>query len=512
MKKLQWLVLLLTLGGVFFIVYAPHFTYALPFHVDEWHHISEGLRLGNYGEYFRIFQAESANRFSGAEIGFHFFLFLLSFVTNLVLAYKFLPALWAVFSAAAIFYVVYKKSDNNFLLSWLTVLFFASLKSNVNLLGLWFFTPLTFVLPLILLYVYFFDEGLKQLKTNYLLISLGLMAVIVPTHSLSLFFALPFLVIFTLLNWKSALKKWPIMLAYLILPVLAIFFYQYILNIPWSQLPARLGDLVTFRHGWGILELGNSLTEVYSLTGYILAIIGIGHIFHAKQIKKYSIFLLWLLSTAILILIYRTTGNSYLSPYQRNVYYLAIALPIFSALGLYWLIRSSSDFFGRFLSQSKKEKRIPGLGDITIKLNITQRLTVWIIRGLTALIIIITIFLTFGHYYRMPVQVGLYHVLEKDDYSALLYLAPFATGKIMATPFVSCGVYPIMRLDPVGSLPFYGHKDAIRDFFISDDCSVKTAILKQENVNFIVSPSIIDCGYRLIFKNNSNYIYAVDKP
>ena len=82
-------------------------------------------------------------------------------VTNLVLFYKFLPAIWAVFSALALFFLVYKKT-NDFYLGILAIIFFASIKSNLNLLGLWFFTPLTFSIPFILLYIYFFTEGIEK--------------------------------------------------------------------------------------------------------------------------------------------------------------------------------------------------------------------------------------------------------------------------------------------------------------------------------------------------------------
>ena len=42
---------------MFVLVYAPHATYRFPLHVDEWHHVTEWLRLGNYGEYFEVLLA-----------------------------------------------------------------------------------------------------------------------------------------------------------------------------------------------------------------------------------------------------------------------------------------------------------------------------------------------------------------------------------------------------------------------------------------------------------------------
>jgi len=147
----------------------------MPLHIDEWHHIEEGLRLGNYGEYFKFLQAENARRFTGLEIGFHFFLFLVSQFVSLVSIYQFLPALWACLSALVIFYVTYKITDGSFYLGLLSMVFFASIKSNVNITGLWFFTPLTFSIPFIYLFLYFFTEGLSQRKNKYILYSLLIM-------------------------------------------------------------------------------------------------------------------------------------------------------------------------------------------------------------------------------------------------------------------------------------------------------------------------------------------------
>ncbi|KKP88935.1 MAG: hypothetical protein UR94_C0045G0001, partial [Parcubacteria group bacterium GW2011_GWA2_36_10] len=128
MKKNHKILIIITLIAVFILVYQPHFNYPMPLHIDEWHHLSEALRMENYGEYFQALKAEATNKFSGMEIGFHFFLFLISWIFDLVAIYQFLPALWAAFSALAIFYVTYKKTNKNFWLAWLAIIFFASIR------------------------------------------------------------------------------------------------------------------------------------------------------------------------------------------------------------------------------------------------------------------------------------------------------------------------------------------------------------------------------------------------
>src|SRR5690606_35896863 len=128
------------------------------------------------------------------ESGFHFLLFLSSYLIDLVLNYKYLPALWATFSALTLFYLVYKKSGNNFYLGLLSIIFFASIKSNVNILGLWFFTPLTFAIPFIFLYFYLFTEGVEKENTKMVIGSLLIMIFLLPFHAISVLFSIPVLI------------------------------------------------------------------------------------------------------------------------------------------------------------------------------------------------------------------------------------------------------------------------------------------------------------------------------
>lgn len=503
MTKAKWTALAATLVGIFLLVYAPHFTYPLPFHVDEWHHISEGLRLGSYGEYFQALQDEIKGRFSGLEIGFHFFLFLLSSVMDLVSGYQFLPALWACFSASVIFFVIYKKTGDNFLMGWLGMMFFASIKSNANLTGIWFFTPLTFAIPFIFLYVYFFTEGLRQRRDSFVIASLAIMLALVPTHSISLLFAVPFLAIYAIIHYKEVLAKWRLMSLFLLLPVTVIVFGKYLLGIPWHDIGSRAGGLLAFPYGWGVLELSNSFTEVYSWIGYLLAALGVAYLFRYKKSSDFSAYLLWPASVLALIIIYKISGISFLSPYQRNVYYFALAMPLLSAIGLYAVIGWLRPALLRLMEKLRSSDSV-----VTIRINGSHppRIASWT----TRILVLLALITAFAGYYHMPAQVALYHILEQDDYQALTFLKPLPDGKVMATPFVSTAVYAVTGKDPIGALPFYGNKEAIRDFFLSRECWVKQDIINSENVSYVVSPEKIDCGYDLVFQNASDFIYRTE--
>ncbi|MBZ9578024.1 hypothetical protein KJA13_03220 [Patescibacteria group bacterium] len=464
MTKGKVFLIVLVSTAIFLLVYTPHFAYPFPSHIDEWHHITEAIKLQE-GEY--------SGGTMGYRVGFHLLLLLLSKITNPVLIYQFLPAIWAVFSALALFYVVYKKTNKQFYIALLAVIFFASIKSNVNITGLWFFTPLTFSLPFIFLYVYFFTEGIEKQNKKFILASLAIIVVLLFIHSISVLFAIPFLLIYSLFNFRYIKKEWKFFSLFLIIPVIGILFYKFVTKTPWNFLIRNLIKALQFERGWGVLEIDNSFFELYSLIGYILAIIGLILVFrNEKNLKKYLAYGLWPITVLILIMIYKKTGVSYLSPYQRNLYYFVIGLPILSALGLNYLFK------------------------------LTKKKT------LVVIVFIVVIFFTFKSYWEIPEQLDLYQVIDSNDYQAFLFLSALPKSVVMADPMVSVAMYPISQQEPVATLFFYGNREDAKMFFSLDDCKAKQQILNEYKVRYVLSKFKIDCGWDLIY-DKENYIYEV---
>jgi hypothetical protein len=415
-----FLIILVTIM-VFILIYGPHLNYTFPLHIDEWHHISEAIKLRN-GVY------------SGAslEAGFHVILYLLSFIADLVYVYKFLPAIWAVFSALALFYVVNKKT-NKFSIALFSIIFFASIKSNANITGLLLFTPLTFSIPFIFLYVYFFTEGIEKQNKKFILISFAIMAFILIIHPISVTFALPFLGIYSLMHLEYIKKQYKFFSSFLVIPVIGILFFSYAEKVPLKRTIGRLLYEIQFRYGWGVVEITNSFYELYSFIGYFLAIAGIIMIFFfCKNLKKYLVYVLWPASVLVLIAIFKLTGVSYLSPYQRNLYYFIIGLPILSAFGLYFILELINGF----------EFKIP-----------------YIKKAISIILIIIIAFFSVKLYYNIPDSLLLYRVINDDNYDALLFLSNFPSSRVMASPSISVALYPISRHKPVATLFFYGKEN-----------------------------------------------------
>jgi len=477
MKKGQIIIITLICAFIFILVYIPHYVNPYPVHIDEWHHISEAkkLKVGVYGE----------NRFD-FEFGFHAALMLLSYLVDLVLFYKYLPALWAVLSAITLFYVVYKKTNNNFTIGLFAMIFFASIKSNVNLTGIWFFTPLTFSIPFIFLYIYFYTQGIEEQSNKKIFISLGLMIFLLIVHPISVLFAIPFLFIYTIFHYKFLLKKWRLFSFFLIIPVVGYLYFSILRGTNFRTTIYELINMIQFKHGWGVLEINNSPLEVYSFIGYLLVLLGIVGIFIFKKHKKYLAYLLWPLTVLILIIIFRVTGTSYLSPYQRNIYYLVISLPFLSALGLFYLLKISKN----------------------ILKNYTRKKVV--VKIILIILIIIIIFFTFKEYYKIPKRTLLYKVIEKEDYNSIKFLSTLPKGKVLAVPGISTAIYPVSGQNIVASVFFYnrGKKDQVKEFYESKNCTEKEIFIQDNKIDYVITRNQTKCDWEEIH-NEHHFIYQV---
>jgi hypothetical protein len=486
MKRVKIALLAISLALVFILVYSLHFHNPFPTHMDEWHHITEAINLKN-GDYNL--------GAGGLEIGFHVFLSIFLFFIssqNLVLIYKFFPAIWACLSALALFFLVYKKTENNFWISLLSVIFFASIKSNSNTGGLMFFTPLTFAIPFIYLFLYFFTEGLEKENRKFILISLAIMVFLLPIHAISVLFAIPILITYSLFYLPYIKREVKFFSLFLLIPLVGIIFYKIITHVSFQKVLLKLLGALQFQSGWGVLEIKMPLLVIYSLAGFIFAIIGLFYIYLTGK-KHYMFFVIWPALIILEMIFYLITGLSYLVPYQRNITYFILAIPILSSLGLYYLIKTLLPW-GKSLLAKKQ------LADQTKKL-----------MKISAVLIICTIsfYFVFSAYYQVPKNIQPYEVITQTDYDSLVFLAKEAPGKVMANPMLSEAVFPITGNHPVGTLYFYGNRKIVESFYLAKNCTARNQIIKQEKVKYVIAKSPINCSWTELY-SKTNYIYKIN--
>jgi hypothetical protein len=464
---------------IFLIVYSIHLATPFPVYNDEWFHLSKAIHLLN-GEY-------EFNWFA-LEIGFHLFLALIGMFANLVLIYQFLPGIWAAVSAITLYCIIRKKTfhlKNSFLIAIFAMIFFSSIKSNVNIAGLWFFTPLTFSIPFIFLYVYFFAEGIEKQNKKMIMTSLMLMIFILFTHALSVLFALSFLFIYAILNYKFIIKEYKFFLLFLLIPIIGIIFYLFMMNLSIKELIPAIFNSLQFKYGWGVAELNNSPLELYSLTGYIFAFFGIFSIIsmEKEQRKKYIAYLLWPVCLLISIIIFKLTKVSYISPYQRNLYYFAISLPFLSALGLSFVKDKMDLIINNF--NSEKFRKI-----------------------IMIFLAILIIFLCFVNYYNIPKGTLLYKYITKNDYNAIKFLSTLPESVVLSKPEIAIAVYPVSNQRAV-TTSIYGKAERIRDieeFFSNSSCDYKNEIIKKYNASYVLTRNETLCNWNLIY-DKEDYVY-----
>ncbi|MFA5856469.1 MAG: hypothetical protein WC867_03860 [Candidatus Pacearchaeota archaeon] len=477
MKKREITILLIILAFASLLVYFPHFNNPFPIHVDEWHHITQAMLLKengiNHGSYAR-------------EIGFHFFLMCLILINkNIILYYKFLPLIWVILSCLVILYIIkikFKENKNSFYIGLFAILFFVSIKSNVNITGLWFFTPLTFSIPFIYMYIFLFQEGLDKEKPKLLISSFLIMSILLFIHAISVLFAIPFLIIYSIIKLDKTKKLIKVLLIFILIPIIGLIFYKLAMNLAFLELFTDLFRNLQFEKGWGVLELKNSPFELYSFIGYLFSGLGIYYIIKNKEFKNnFQIYILWLFTVFIYILIFRLTGTSYLSPYQRNLYYLVLSLPILSAIGVYSFL---------------------------IKINSKIKLKPHYKKIILILIIFLIFFLSFIYYFKIPENSRLYQILDKEDYNSLMILPNNPSYVIMAPLLISTAIYPVTANEPVGTLFFYGNRSEV-DYFFNDttDCNKKQEIIKRNNVDYIISNVELNCNWEKI--SSKNHIYKI---
>jgi hypothetical protein len=251
----------------------------------------------------------------------------------------------------------------------------------------------------------------------------------------------------------------------------------------------HLKQTLQFNYGWGVLEIRNTWTEVYSPIGYILAFAGSLFILIKKQTRRYAFYLLWPVALFFSIEIFREVGISFFAPYQRNFYYLALSLPILSAIGLYHFLY----YISQFIENQKW---------------ITQQKNMIIIVTLSLSLALVSV-LTFKNYYDLPPQLSLYGAIDGNDYKTLTYLKTLEKGRVLAPAITSTALYAISGQTPTIDIFFVGNREIAQTFYDpKTDCQIREEITSTLKVDYVMSKEALNCQWPLIY-NKTGYVYEV---
>ncbi|MEA3255519.1 MAG: DUF1616 domain-containing protein [Candidatus Altiarchaeota archaeon] len=481
----------------FLLVYGIHKDYSYPFISDEWHHIAQGVQIVDkegihlQNPYYKEDVEFLETGFF--EIGFHVFLaeFFLLTSQDLVLSYVYLPAVFACISSFILFTFVYKVSKN-FYIGLLSMLFFAGLKSNISVLGPWFFIPLTLGFAYIYLLFYLTITGLERNSFVSLALSAFILLSLALIHPWSASFIMPVVVVYLLLRPGLISKNLWGLLVFFLIPLSS---FIYVFRILWQG--SFIETLDYFIKNFLIRDLGIPANtgvghylyplDFYGFIPLLLAFIAIYVIVRNGGQKK--VFLVWISLMSFLILIFQLRGLTLLAPYERVFYYTLLSLVPLSAIGLFGVLN---------LINSKIKTRYVSITLLTF-------------------CILLVVYSLFSGYYESD---KLYRLIDDPTYSALKWLEGDRRyyNVVLSRPTISSAVYPVTKNYVVSINPAQlGHSarglEDNKEFFMSPGCDAKKKILEKYDVDYVLveEDDKIRCDFmREIYNKGGVYIYRVE--
>lgn len=489
MKISKWILLFVCLGFLFLISYSPHFSYRFPIHNDEYAHIAVTRVFDSYVSegLFRDMILHVLH--NPIEKGFSLFLWILSWFFNIVLVHKFLPSLNLLLVGGILFYFMNKKFG--FWFGLFSVLFLGSLKSNVNILGFWFFVPIMFVFGFIYLFLFRLDSLNRNSKSRDYILLVLLLFVIAFIHSSSFLVMFLVFLIWCLFNFKFIKEGWKKFSWFLVLLIPIITFSYAFLQ------RGVLSFLNRFIWGSGIVQINYNPFLLFGLVSSLFLIWGYYLCFRKKELLVFRIYILIPLIGIVFFWIF---NFSIFSSYQRYLYHFMIASVPLASIGFYDVIKRVFDFIKKY------SRNIACIVVITL--------------------IIISFAVFYWNYFSIDDNVKLYRLIDEQDYDAMIFLGNYSSAlfnpdKPRMAEVIS-PIFPGGAMHAVsGKAGFSGlftfadvRNQASIDFF-GYDCDGKKDFLgyytQFTNLRYVYSYEAINCDFLdEIYKNEKVWIYQVD--
>ncbi|PKP56186.1 MAG: hypothetical protein CVT88_10460, partial [Candidatus Altiarchaeales archaeon HGW-Altiarchaeales-1] len=428
--------------------------------------------------------------------------------------YKFFPAIFAVLAGLMLFLLV-RKITKNFYAGILSVLFFASLKSTIGILGVWFFVPLSMDFMFIFLFFYLYIEGMRRNSAIFLFFSVIVISVIALIHPQSASWIYPVIIVYLLLfcirnilkiNLTNILKFKNAIFGNILLFSLPFLSFIYFFKILWkgsfeATLNYFLKEFIVFRGcpaERGICE-PNFIPNFYGTLAFILAIVGLAYLIYKfiknKEDAKFNSLLplAWIFGLTLLIstlyvepigkFVASLMGIQY-SPFNlltgsiRLFYETFLCLAVLSGIGLYAIIK----FIYMRLKNTNFNQRQKGIAFISVTL----------VMGI----------LIFGSVFAGGIK-----WIEKNFGQ---YNIVFARSHISET------IYPISKnyvvaITPHANIPTTGERNSDVYSFFMGDCNTKKQILEKYNADLVIEKYPIKCDFLKEIYNEGVYVYRVEK-
>ena len=322
----EYLILFVILAFAAFATFIPHLDYAYPVHGDEWMHMtySEAIVQTGNTSYVEPFQGQSTSESfaDNPENGFYILFALLQQISgiNFTDIFVYFPVIFFIITVLGV-YALGRREGFGLEAAFLTSL----IPTSIGILGPAFMVPLSLgllIVPLIL-FLAFNHRGLPAYILLFMF-SCFLLLVHVPSAIIAIIVLVPFII----LNFKGDFKQSLGISLALALPFLIVFslinYFATITN--YLSTGTSLSSFVKFP----------DLLQSYGIIPVILGGVGIAGLF-IKGGKKNLGLLFGFAVLLLVLLVFVRLGFGLDILYQRGLIYVPLLLSIIAGAGLSWL-------------------------------------------------------------------------------------------------------------------------------------------------------------------------------
>jgi len=496
------LIILLALAA-YHTTYTIHEKYSLPFHSDEWDHLTLALHLSKVGniESIRTYNPYTNTPYkANREIGYHLLLALLyqacglteiQFAVTTPTVFAFILA----FSTLALARHITKST----LAGVIAAIFSLTLKSNVTILGIWFLVPMALGITLAPIILYTLARALNHEKdvNTFDLTFILIVATTLLIHPPSATVYIPITIAYLAYNWEITLAKKRKLAYYATAAILTTLAFLLITKVPLSSLTNPLYFIKQY------LYFGSSDYEIQATYAYptylgktilLLSAAGVYHTIHSNE-KKERILPLTVLALLPLVAQYYNTQHVLFSTYRRVFMYTAAMILILSAVGLYYLYATITSL----IKKTTKDKMFTALTQVAL---------------LAIIVFIVTAQLNTTFKYKQR----LYHLIEESDVQPIRWLSENTPedSVIVARSHTSQAITPLSQRHVVGiqRTMLRSTQERTGDanhFFQPDcDCVCKKKRIDKYNITHVYGKEKHSCPFlKKVYTKNSVKIYEV---
>ncbi len=510
-------ILVFTLIFLFLIFLGVHSGYPLPYHIDEWLHISLSVQIIEESgikfviPYFpdSILKGRVDYSLHRLEAGFHILLssFYILSGTDPVLSVGYLPGFIMLLTSLNIYSFVYLLTKD-YKPAFFSIIFFSGLKSHITLLGPWILVPQALGFGFIFLILYCFESGRNGHLGLHIVGMVNLLgiALIHPQTAALLYLVFCVNSIITIINgiigffrmtgirFMGRLNRlFSDYKSFLIGDFLYLFFpllgFSYFLKILWKgtfykTLDWFFTDFIFFGEMLAIPALYNPEFPLlfYGKLPAFIFVVGLLYIIYKR---RYGILISGIISTAPFLIMYHYEGFTILMSYERLLYYLFIFMTPIAGIGL-WIIINIP------LKLSKKKNMISYLAPV---------------------IVLLVVYTVIDDYYLPRDQLA--KAIKLNEYQAISWLSQ-GVGKgniILARARISDTIYPIsmnkvIAISPRG--PGYSPAMKALHTFFMGDCEVKKKVLMDYDIDYLLDNQKLSCNYlKQVYSQDGIRIYKI---